>query len=216
LIGRKTVFVITADQVDSRHTADLVTPTVARLDDAYSSALALPVDRNAGDELQALIVDPQSAVEIVLDLARTGAWSIGLGAGAVELPLASATRKTRGPAFIAARAAVDAAKRSPQRFAFRYEAATSTPDATDFEALMLLLLAVRDRRTEQGWQVYDLLAQGRTQKDAADALGISPQAVSDRMSVAQVRIDLEAHAPLGRLLSRLSTSAESDTRQVTP
>lgn len=203
------MFVITADQVDSRHTADLVSLTVTRLDRAFSEGLALPVDRNAGDELQALVVDSDTVIAMILDLTRAGTWSVGLGAGDVERPLAPTTREARGPAFIAARAAVESAKKSPQRFAFRHEATSHSVDATDFEALMLLLLSVRDRRTEQGWQVYDLLAQGRTQREAADALGITPQAVSDRMSVAQVRIDLEAHAPLGRMLSRLQTPSES-------
>lgn len=208
------MFVITADQVDSRHTADLVSPTVAHLDEAFRSGLALPVDRNAGDELQALVVDSATAVAMVLELTRTGAWSVGLGAGDVERPLASSTRGTRGPAFIAAREAVDSAKKSPLRFAFRDGASSKQTDAADFEALVLLLLSVRDRRTDQGWQVYDLLAQGRTQKEAADILGITPQAVSDRMSAAQVRIDLEAHAPLGRLLSRLAGSAEHSRDEV--
>jgi DNA-binding NarL/FixJ family response regulator len=203
------MFVITADQVDSRHTADLVSTTVARLDEAFRPGLALPVDRNAGDELQALVLDAETAVAMILDLTRAGTWSVGLGAGAVELPLAAATRETRGPAFIAARAAVESAKRSPQRFACRNESTDHTNDASDFESLMLLLLSLRDRRTEQGWQVYDLLARGRTQRDAAEVLGITPQAVSDRMSVAQVRIDLEAHEPLARLLSRLQTPTET-------
>jgi DNA-binding NarL/FixJ family response regulator len=206
------MFVITADQVDSRHTADLVSTTVARLDEAFAAGLALGVDRNAGDELQALVLDADTAVAMILDLTRAGTWSVGLGAGDVELPLAAATRESRGPAFIAARAAVESAKRSPQRFACRHEAAVdtvNTDDATDFESLMLLLLSLRDRRTEQGWQVYDLLARGQTQREAAEVLGITPQAVSDRMSVAQVRIDLEAHAPLSRLLSRLQPSTET-------
>ncbi|KQP54812.1 hypothetical protein [Agreia sp. Leaf283] len=211
------MFVITADQVDSRHSADLVSPAVAHLDDVFKAGLALPVDRNAGDELQALVVDSATAVAMVLELTRSGDWSVGLGAGDVERPLASSTRETRGPAFIAARAAVDAAKKSPLRFAFRDgtpSRQTDATDATDIEALMLLLLSVRDRRTEQGWQVYDLLAQGRTQREAADILGITPQAVSDRMSAAQVRIDLEAHAPLGRLLSRLTESSEHSKDEV--
>ena len=208
------MFVITADQVDSRHSVDLVSPAVAHLDDVFGAGLALPVDRNAGDELQALVVDSATAVAMALELTRTGTWSVGLGAGDVERPLASSTRETRGPAFIATRAAVDSAKKSPLRFAFRDAAPSNQADATDFEALMLLLLSVRDRRTEQGWQVYDLLAQGRTQRDAADILGITPQAVSDRMSAAQVRIDLEAHAPLGRLLSRLTESSEHSKDEV--
>ena len=208
------MFVITADQVDSRHSADLVSPAVAHLDDVFGAGLALPVDRNAGDELQALVVDSATAVAMVLELTRTGDWSVGLGTGDVERPLASSTRETRGPAFIAARAAVDAAKKSPLRFAFRDGTPSRQTDATDIEALMLLLLSVRDRRTEQGWQVYDLLAQGRTQREAADILGITPQAVSDRMSAAQVRIDLEAHAPLSRLLSRLTESSEHSKDEV--
>ena len=208
------MFVITADQVDSRHSADLVSPAVAHLDDVFKAGLALPVDRNAGDELQALVVDSATAVAMVLELTRSGDWSVGLGAGDVERPLASSTRETRGPAFIAARAAVDAAKKSPLRFAFRDGTPSRQTDTTDIEALMLLLLSVRDRRTEQGWQVYDLLAQGRTQREAADILGITPQAVSDRMSAAQVRIDLEAHAPLSRLLSRLTESSEHSKDEV--
>ncbi|MDN4642250.1 DNA-binding protein [Agreia sp. PsM10] len=208
------MFVITADQVDSRHSADLVSPAVAHLDDVFGAGLALPVDRNAGDELQALVVDSTTAVAMVLELTRSGDWSVGLGAGDVEQPLASSTRETRGPAFIAARAAVDSAKKSPLRFAFRDGTPPKQTDASDFEALMLLLLSVRDRRTEQGWQVYDLLAQGRTQREAADTLGITPQAVSDRMSAAQVRIDLEAHAPLSRLLSRLTESSEYSKDEV--
>jgi hypothetical protein len=196
------MFVITADQVDSRHSPDLVASTMARLDTHFSTGLALPVDRNAGDELQALVLDAQTAVAVTLELTRSGDWSVGLGAGAVELPLASSTRESRGPAFVAARNAVSAAKRSPSRFAFRVEETNKAADGADFDALMALLLAIRERRTPQGWQVYDLLEAGRTQKSAAAVLGITPQAVSDRMSVAQVRIDLDAHEPLARLLAR--------------
>ncbi|KJC63481.1 hypothetical protein [Agreia bicolorata] len=203
------MFVITADQVDSRNTADLVSLTTARLNEEFGTGLALPVDRNAGDEIQALVIDADTAIAMILDLTRTGRWSVGLGVGGVEHPLGTTTREARGPAFIAARAAVESAKKSPHRFACRHENTSHTDDAADFEALMLLLLSVRERRTKQGWQVYDLLAQGRTQRDAAGQLGITPQAVSDRMSVAQVRIDLEAHTPLGRLLARLHSSNDS-------
>jgi hypothetical protein len=199
-----TLFVITADQVGSRHSPDLVASTITRLDTRFGTALALPVDRNAGDELQALVLDPKTAVAMTLELTRGGDWSVGLGAGAVELPLAASTRESRGPAFIAARSAVSAAKKSPSRFAFRVETTDRGGDGTDFDVLMTLLLSIRERRTPQGWEVYDLLEAGQTQKGAAEVLGITPQAVSDRMSVAQVRIDLDAHAPLARLLARVS------------
>ena len=209
------MFVITADQIDSRHSPDMVGDTVAHLDTRFGESLALPADRNAGDELQALATDATAAIAIVLDLTRSGTWSVGLGTGDVELPLAKATREGRGPAFIMAREAVTAAKKSPLRFALR--AATNRTDlsASDVEAMILLLLAVRDRRTDQGWQVYDLLEAGHTQRAAASALGITPQAVSDRMSVAQVRIDLEAQAPLARVLAGLD-EASGDASTPTP
>lgn len=205
------MFVITADQVDSRHSPDLVASTITRLDTHFNTGLALPVDRNAGDELQALVLDAHTALAVTLELTRSGEWSVGLGAGAVELPLAASTRESRGPAFVAARDAVSAAKKSPSRFAFRAEETNKEVDGSDFDALMALLLAIRERRTPHGWEVYDLLEAGRTQKSAAAVLGITPQAVSDRMSVAQVRIDLDAHAPLARLLARVG-GADQDQK----
>jgi hypothetical protein len=196
--------VITADQVGSRHSADLVGATVARLDKTHRGDLALPVDRNAGDELQALVATAQTALSIVLDLNRSGDWSVGLGIGRIELPLPEATREARGAAFLAARAAVSRAKKSPLRFALE-----GGSGAESVEPLILILLALRERRTEQGWQVYDLIAAGHSQKYAAHELGITPQAVSDRMSVAQVRIDLDAHEPLGQLLAALDQAVSA-------
>ena len=192
------MFVITADQVGSRHSADIVGATVTRLDKTHRGALALPVDRNAGDELQALVATAKTALSIVLDLTRSGDWSVGLGVGGVELPLPESTREARGAAFLAARSAVSRAKKSALRFALE-----SNSGAESVEPLIAILLALRDRRTEQGWQVYDLIEAGLSQKSAARELGITPQAVSDRMSVAQVRIDLEAHEPLIQMLATL-------------
>jgi DNA-binding NarL/FixJ family response regulator len=203
------VFVITADQVGSRHSADLVGATVARLDEVHQGDLSLPVDRNAGDELQALVATAKTALSIVLDLTRSRDWSVGLGVGGVELPLPKSTREARGPAFLAARSAVSRAKKAPLRFALEAD-----NGARSVEPLIAILLALRDRRTEQGWQVYDHIAAGHSQKSAARELGITPQAVSERMSVAQVRIDLEAHEPLIRLLATLDqavTATEETT-----
>jgi len=199
------VFVITADQVGSRHSADIVGATVTRLDKMHRGALALPVDRNAGDELQALVTTASTALSIVLDLTRSGDWSVGLGVGGVELPLPESTREARGAAFLAARSAVSRAKKSALRFALE-----SNSGAESVEPLIAILLALRDRRTEQGWQVYDLIEAGLSQKSAARELGITPQAVSDRMSVAQVRIDLEAHEPLIQMLATLDQAVAAN------
>ncbi|WP_431246897.1 DNA-binding protein [Leifsonia xyli] len=194
------MFVITADQVDSRHRDDIVTPALASIHDRYGSRLALPPDRNAGDELQVLTADAATALDLVLSLTREAAWSVGVGIGSVRRPLPDQTREATGDAFVAARAAVTRAKRNPSRLAV--EALLEPEPATDAEALLALLLTLRERRTAAGWELYDLLASGLTQAEAGARLGITPQSVSDRARAADLRAELAAIPALARLLER--------------
>jgi hypothetical protein len=215
------MFVITADQVDSRSRADIVGSTLARLNDEHAGRLLLPVDRNAGDELQVLTDDAGAALAIVLELTRDGEWSVGLGIGAVRLPLPSETREASGDAFIAAREAVGRAKKSATRFAVevRSDAAPERksggwPDATDAEALVNLALVIRERRTAAGWELYDLVSAGHTQAAAAKRLGISAPSASSRARAAGVRQELAALPALTRLLENVDrTSTRTDPQE---
>ncbi|KZE92605.1 hypothetical protein AVP42_02290 [Agromyces sp. NDB4Y10] len=206
------MFVITADQIGSRADIDRSAAMQEELQAEYGDRLALPVDQTAGDEVQAITADPGTALDLVLALHRAERWSIGLGVGDVREPLPDAVRKAAGPAFIAAREAVDAAKRADARFALR--AADDRPgtlDAAQVEALVRLLLLLRDRRTPQGWEAVDLVRDGRTQKDAARLLGISDAAVSQRLRAAQWNADGDALPALVRLLAELDRrGAEAD------
>ncbi|GAA4058674.1 DNA-binding protein [Agromyces indicus] len=198
------MFVVTADQIGSRADIDRSAAMQEELQAEHGDRLALPVDQTAGDEVQAITADPGTALELVLALHRAERWSIGLGVGDVREPLPDAVRKAAGPAFIAAREAVDAAKRADARFALR--AADDRPgtlDAAQVEALVRLLLLLRDRRTPQGWEAVDLVRDGRTQKDAARLLGISDAAVSQRLRAAQWNADGDAVPALVRLLAEL-------------
>jgi hypothetical protein len=207
------MFVITADQVDSRSRADIVGSTLARLNDEHGDRLLLPVDRNAGDELQVLTGDAGTALAIVLELTRDGAWSVGLGIGAVRLPLPAETREASGDAFIAAREAVGRAKKSATRFAVEARAdvdatdAGGWPGAADAEALVDLALIIRDRRTDAGWELYDLVSAGHTQADAAARLGISAPSASARARTAAVRPELAAVPALTRLLENVDRAS---------
>ena len=194
------MFIITADQVDSRHLDDLAGATIATLNERYARQLALPVDRNAGDEIQALISHPEAALGIIGDLTRDARWSVGCGVGAVRMPLPANTREAAGPGFVAARIAVDRAKRAPLRFALEAEPKTESAHA---EALIDLLLALRSRRTAEGWALFELVAEGRTQAQAAAALGISPQAASQRARAAGIRQELAARPALAEILARI-------------
>ncbi|AGW42132.1 hypothetical protein O159_21530 [Leifsonia xyli subsp. cynodontis DSM 46306] len=198
------MFVITADQVGSRRRADLAAPLVEELDSRFGDRLALPADRNAGDEIQALSADPAAVLEIVLDLTRRGDWSVGLGIGAVRTPLPRATREAAGEAFVAARTAVARAKRAATRFAA--DALAAPEPAADAEALLTLLLTVREARSAAGWELYDLVASGLTQAQAGARLGITPQSASDRARRAGVRVELAAHPALIRLLASVDAA----------
>jgi hypothetical protein len=194
------MFVITADQVDSRNRPDIAQSTIRELTVTLRDGLQLPVDRTAGDEIQMLVRDAHHALVAILSLSRDGQWSVGCGVGGVSTPLPANAREAGGEAFIAARAAVNDAKKRDTRFALR-----GSPDGTvgsdDAEALIDLLLHLRGRRSPEGWEIYDLMSAGGTQADAAKRLGITPQAASKRARAAAIRAELAAVPPLERVLA---------------
>jgi len=192
------MIIITADQIDSRSTPDAVGAVLAELNDRDSPGLLLPADRTAGDEIQMVAASGADALAIILRLTRSRQWSVGCGVGAVREPLAASVRESSGDAFIAARAAVDLAKKRPTRFSL--QAASPGPAGGDAEAVIDLLLAIRDRRSAEGWELHDLLEAGLTQAEAAAQLGITPQAASKRKKAAELRGEQAALAPLARLI----------------
>lgn len=197
------MFVITADQVDSRHRPDLVDVTLEGLNYRYGSALTLAFEQNSGDEIQGLTDDAEAVLDVVFELTRASQWSVGCGIGAVDEPMPTTVRAARGPAFVAARTAVTRAKQSPHRFALR----SSGGAAPDPGPLMTLAIALRARRTLEGWEVYDLLRSGLTQREIAQRLGVSPQAVSQRIWAANIRTELDARSDLEAVLAQADDAA---------
>ncbi|QNO38879.1 DNA-binding protein [Protaetiibacter sp. SSC-01] len=193
------MFAITADQIDSRIRPDHADEALAILAHVGGDRLALPADRTAGDEVQALTEDPRTALDIVLALARTGLWSIGVGIGDVRAPLPTATRAATGDALVAAREAVEAAKRRQWRLAVAGD--RIAPAAETLQAMIELLLQLRERRSPEGWELYDLVEAGLTQAEAAERLGITPQAASKRALAAAVRLDAAARDGIVELLA---------------
>jgi hypothetical protein len=202
------MFVITADQVDSTRRSDIAGATVVRLNHLYSHDLALPVDRNAGDEIQALFSTPGPTLALILELTRAGEWSVGCGIGPVRSPLPQNTREASGPAFVSARDAVERSKKAPHRFALSVVDGAALTSA-DVAPLLELLLQLRARRTDEGWELFDLVASGMSQAEAAARLEISPQAASQRARTAGVRTELAAMPALVRLLGEADAPSES-------
>jgi len=173
------VFVVTADQRRSRSGPDLVGDVLAVLGSpGRADRWVRACERTAGDEVQGVTDDPSLVVDVALLLVRDDRWSVGIGAGPVRTPLPASARAGAGPAYEHARGAVERAKSSPDRVA------VSSPDenaARSAQAVLGLLAAVVQRRTPAGWEAVDLLAGGLTRAEAAAELGISRQALSQRL-----------------------------------
>jgi hypothetical protein len=190
-------FVLTVDQIQSRAQQDLVEVTLAGLGEVDT---LLPFTRTVGDEFQGLLANPASVVDVTLGLMRTVGWHVGIGIGAVQQPLPSDARQARGPAFLAARSAVEAAKKQSTHVSVR-----SVPDrleARDAEITFRLLIALQLRRSAHGWEAAGLMDQGLTQAAAASTLGITRQALSQRLQAAHWSLDRESRLVLARLLAR--------------
>jgi hypothetical protein len=199
-------FVLTVDQIQSRAQQDLVEATLAGLGKVDT---LLPFTRTVGDEFQGLVANPASVVDVTLSLMRTVAWHIGIGIGAVQQPLPSDARQARGPAFLAARSAVEAAKKQSTHLSV-----CSVPDrveAHDAEIPFRLLIALQLRRSPQGWEAAELMDRGLTQAAAASTLAITRQALSQRLQAAHWSLDREARLVLARLLARAERAATPDS-----
>ena len=188
---------LTVDQRASRRGPDRVADMLPRLNDTVPTVLGF--ERTAGDEFQGVLAAAEDVVDVVLDLVRSGGWSIGVGAGAIQSPLPSSTRAAAGPAFLSARRAVDAAKTRSTRLAVR---GAVPADAGDAQAVLTALAVVIQRRSDQAWEAISLVGAGRTQADAAAELGITRQAVGQRLAAGLWDLERDLRPTATRLLTR--------------
>src|SRR5699024_4487658 len=103
------MFVITADQESSRRRRDAVEPALVALGKLPGTGFVRPFARTVGDEIQATLDDPAAVVAALTVLNRLDEWSIGVGVGPVDT-LGETSASSAGPAYIAAREAVEKAR----------------------------------------------------------------------------------------------------------
>ena len=80
-------------------------------------------------------------------------------------------------------------------------------EAEEAEVLLSLVLALRTRRSPAGWAAADLSDEGLTQAEIGERLGISRQAVHQRLLAAQWSLDVAARPVAARLLARADAAA---------
>lgn len=209
------MYVVTADQRASSSHGDAVPAALAAASAAAPGAV-LAFERTVGDELQGVVTTPEEALAVVRALARAGRWSIGVGLGAVDRPLPASTREARGAAFLRARDAVERARRRGGAVAVAVTGGPAEPRAAEAEALLGLVAAVVARRSEAGQAaVESVLDEGRTQGEAAELLGVTAQAVSQRLAAA-LGAEERAVGPLALRLLHAAHDASDATADQGP
>ncbi|UFU01547.1 hypothetical protein LQF12_08350 [Ruania suaedae] len=207
------MFVVTADQNASRRHRDLVPETLDHLHRLHGRdpAVALAFERTVGDEIQGVLTTAAGTLRAVLALHRRHEWSVGVGVGAVDLPLAESARASSGAAFLHAREAVERARGRTVPVPMAVTAGQAA-GAAEAEALLQLVAGVVRRRTDAGWEAIDLIeTTGCTAREAATALGVSPQAVSARLRAAMWDEERGVHPLAERLLASLDETGRMDS-----
>lgn len=177
------MFVVMADQRGSRKAEDLVPSLLHDLNRTSQPwQPLLDFERTAGDEVQGLLDGAAGLAELLRHFGDSNDWSIGVGIGSVEAPLPSSTRAATGTAYLAARNAIESAKRAPGWL--RIESSSEPEAAQTLQALTHGLFFVQRSRSQAGREAVALSRQGRNGKTIAKELGISPQAVSTRLRIA--------------------------------
>lgn len=204
------MFVLTIDQQGSRRHGDRVEGFLAELGEQWPGLVAgeplatgvvLGLERTVGDEVQGVLDDERLVVDVAMHVLRGGGWSVGIGAGAVDLPLPTTSRAGSGPAFVLARTAVEAAKSRTRAVPLAVRGADDEAGRAA-EAVLVLAAACAARRSDAGWEVVDAMTAGEArQEDVAAALGVSQQAVSQRLRTA-LWAEERAARPAAALLLR--------------
>jgi hypothetical protein len=190
------MYVLTIDQRGSTGDRDRVPGLLAELQDITGSGR---FERSVGDEVQGVVEQPGDVVEIALHALRSHRWYVGIGVGAVNQPLPASPREGSGPAFVAARLAVDKAKTAAAHVPLSVvsggtgrggspaEAGPGAKACANAQAVLRLIGRLVQDRTEAHWKVVDALralqhgggaARHGSQKIAARNLGITDQSVS--------------------------------------
>ncbi|BBE22309.1 hypothetical protein MN0502_11920 [Arthrobacter sp. MN05-02] len=170
------------------------------LDLLQSVEAVLPWERSVGDEAQGVLAHADDVVEAVMLCLRAGGWYVGIGIGTVERPFPTSPREGRGSAFVAARKAVDRAKKTGDRAPLAVEGPDGAPEA---EGVLALLGRHVMGRSDAEWRILDLLQPGErgTQTAVARTLGISPQAVSKAAARAAWHEEQAVRPAAARLLA---------------
>lgn len=123
------------------------------------------------EDIVSTMADPSTVCDITMALLADGEWSVGIGIAQEHEAARSAAQRTL--------------PRNARAGTVRV-AVVSAPPATaeDVAACFALLGQVLNKRTYEGREATALVRRGLSQNEAAEELGISKQAISQRLQAA--------------------------------
>jgi len=173
--------VVTIDERKSRRAArSRADDLTRRLNEQPDLAMLLPFEVTVGDELQGVLGYPIDVVPVLRVIARHAGWWVGIGIGQIEL-LGESARMSTGIAFVQARRAVERAKKTPWGVAVE---GTGWKRVDDLDRAIALWITLLEMRSKLGWETVDMRLRGLTEAEIASQLGITQQAVNQRLRAA--------------------------------
>lgn len=128
------------------------------------------------EDIRTQVADAEAALNLVMALLSDGGWAIGLGIADVTEDISDGDAATQ--------AATNAVGTRPGQVRVAVETPGASTDAADIAAAFALLAHVLHKRTYEGREATSLVRRGMNQNEAAAALGISKQAMSQRLQAA--------------------------------
>ncbi|APT92514.1 DNA-binding protein [Corynebacterium phocae] len=160
------------------------------------------------EDICSTVSSSTAVCEVVLALLADGDWAVGIGVtpalGAGEDTSAESATRTRSIAT----AACKNSARAGQVYA-KIDASGRSSEAADIAAAFTLLGFVLNKRTIEGREATALVRSGLNQNEAARELGISKQAMSQRLHAAGWNAEQVGWQLVVNVLERANHQAKS-------
>ena len=127
------------------------------------------------EDIRSKVADAEAALNLIMALLSDGNWAIGLGIAD------GSNNSAPSDASATATAAVGTRAGQVRVIVDRQDATT---EAADIAATFALMAHVLHKRTYEGREATSLVRRGMNQNEAAATLGISKQAMSQRLQAA--------------------------------
>ena len=127
------------------------------------------------EDIRSQVADAEAALNLIMALLSDGNWAIGLGI---------ADGSDNSAPSDASATATDAVGTRAGQVRVIVDRQNATTEAADIAATFALMSHVLHKRTYEGREATSLVRRGMNQNEAAATLGISKQAMSQRLQAA--------------------------------